>query len=227
MPASYTPRQAALWFARNSHPILPLHSVEDGRCTCRDPACTSAGKHPHAGYAPHGAKDATADADTIKAWFAESYWLNYGVACERLFVVDVDVKHDGLETWRAMHCQPTRALPHTWQVRTGSGGLHVFFTPPAKVRNGDLDKGIQLKAAGGYVVGVGSKHKSGDVYDWLPQCSPKDAPLGTVPPWLLTMMETRCYLGTVTPPEEWRRLAGATLHDGERHTTLCCLAVVT
>jgi Bifunctional DNA primase/polymerase, N-terminal len=164
---------AALWFAQKGHPILALHSATpESGCTCGDVACASPGKHPHAGYAPHGVKDATLDLDVIRGWFAEAYWLNYGVACTKIFVVDVDTKHRGLDTWYSMHAQPTRFLPHTWQVRTGSGGLHVLFEPPSKARNGNLEKGIQLKATGGYIVGCGSKHASGGVYDWEPQCSP-------------------------------------------------------
>jgi Bifunctional DNA primase/polymerase, N-terminal len=225
MPIPYTPRQAAMWFARQGHAVLPLHSLTEGRkCTCGDSECHSPGKHPFAAMVLHGVKDATTDEHRIRSWFDEAYWINYGVATDRLFVVDVDTKHDGIKKWFSLHSQPTHSLPHTWQVRTGSGGLHVFFVPPAKARSGDLDKGIQLKSAGGYVVGTGCRHASGKLYHWQPQCSPTDTPLAEVPSWLLSLIKTRTYLGKVTPPHEWRRIAGAVAQDGERQTILARLA---
>jgi hypothetical protein len=225
MSIPYTARQAALWFARQGHPVLPLHSVTEGhRCTCGDAKCHSPGKHPFAAMVQHGAKDATTDEQRIRSWFDEAYWLNYGVATNKVYVVDVDTKHNGIEKWFSMYSESTRFLPHTWQVRTGSGGLHVFFVPPAKARNGDLDKGIQLKAAGGYVVGAGCRHVSGKLYHWSPQCSPGDAPLAEAPAWLLSVIEARTYLGKTIPPQEWRRIAKDMVQDGERHTVLCRLA---
>ena len=90
----------------------------------------------------------------MRQWFDEAYWLNYGISTDKLLVIDVDTKNDGLKTWRDMSTQPTRAVPHTWQVKTGSGGLHVIFdNPEAKVRNGELDKGVDLRGIGGYIVG--------------------------------------------------------------------------
>ena len=55
MTENTTPRQAALWFASQGHQVFPLHSVtDDGSCTCGDPACENAGKHPYAPFAPNG-----------------------------------------------------------------------------------------------------------------------------------------------------------------------------
>src|SRR5262245_25890007 len=128
MPQDITPRQAALWFASKGYPVLPLHSVtENGACTCGAPDCHSPGKHPYATLAPNGLKTATAELKAVRQWFAEAYWLNYGVTTDKLLVIDVDTKNDGRGTWRSMWMVPTRALPNTWTVRTGSGGLHVIF----------------------------------------------------------------------------------------------------
>src|SRR5262245_29672738 len=139
------PRKAALWFASNGYPVFPVHSIVDGgRCTCGSSACENAGKHPYSPLAPHGFKDATCDAAVVTAWFDQCYWLSYGVVTDQLLIVDVDLKHDGMKTWTDMSRQPARALPHTWQVRTGSGGLHLMFKNTPKVRCGGLDRGIQI-----------------------------------------------------------------------------------
>ena len=66
-----------------------------------------------------------------------------------------------IKTWAAISGQPTRALPHTWRVRTGGGGEHIIFQNTLGIKGGDLDRGIEIKAKGGYIVGVGCKHVSG------------------------------------------------------------------
>ena len=199
MTENVTPRQAARWFASRGFAVLPLHGVTDaGACTCGSAECHSPGKHPFAEYVPHGLKNATTDLDEVRRWFAGSYWLNYGIITDQLLTVDVDVKRDGLATWAAMCSRPTRGLVHTWQVRTGSGGLHVIFSNETGVRCGELDKGIDLRGAGGYIVGAACRHASGGIYQWLPQCSPKDAELAAPPDWLLTIISTRSHLGKPT-----------------------------
>ena len=103
MAGSATPCQGALWFASKGYPVLPLHSVtEAGGCTCGNSDCESVGKHPFAPLAPHGLKDATVDLDVIRDWFAEHYWLGYGIVTDELLVIDVDARHGGLETWQEL-----------------------------------------------------------------------------------------------------------------------------
>src|SRR5262245_20144627 len=144
MTQNVTPRQAALWFASKGFPVLPLHSVtETGTCTCGRIDCPSVGKHPVSDLAVHGVKSATLSSDNIRAW---PYWANYGIDTTKVIVIDVDVKHGGIERWREMCHQPTRALPHTWETRTGSNGRHVWFKNLANVRCGSLDKGIDVRA---------------------------------------------------------------------------------
>ena len=224
MPATITPKQAALWFASQGHPILPLHAPTDTGCTCGRSDCPSIGKHPFAGLVPHGAKDATTDIGKIRSWFDERYWLNFGVCTDALLTIDVDVKHSGLATWADMCGEPTRALIHTWQVRTGGGGLHVMFKNSANIRCGSLDKGIDVRGIGGYVVGPTCRHARGDTYQWLPQCSPLDVALAEPPAWLLTTIRSRSHCGRPASLQDWRALAGTRLADGERHKQFLRLA---
>src|SRR5262245_81430 len=161
----------------------------------------------------------------MRQCFDEAYWLNYGVATDKLLVIDVDKKNDGLGTWRSMWMAPTRALPHTWTVRTGSGGLHVIFdNTEAKVRNGELDKGVDIRGIGGYIVGARSKHVSGGIYKWLPQASPGEAPLAAPPDWLLTLIKNHSHCGRARSVQEWRSIARTPVPDGERHKVFLQLA---
>ena len=221
MAGNATPRQAALWFASKGYPILPLHSLtETGACTCGDAACSSPGKHPFAALAPHGLKNATVDLDVIRGWFDEHYWLSYGIVTENMLVIDIDPRNGGDKTWAAISGQPTRALPHTWRVRTGGGGEHICFQNTLGIKGGDLDRGIEIKAKGGYVVGVGCKHVSGRLYAWQPQCSPKDAPLAEPPAWLAKLIGNRTYLGATMPPQAWVNFLRERFAEGARRKAL-------
>ena len=225
MPGRATPRQAALWFAARGYPILPLHSVtEAGGCTCGNSDCESVGKHPFAPLAPHGLKDAMVDTGIIRSWFEKHYWLGYGIVTDELLVVDVDARHGGLETWHELTSQPTRALLHTWQVRTGGGGLHVMFENTPEIRSGKLDAGVDIRGIGGYIVGPACLHKSGKRYEWLQQCLPRDTELVEPPEWLLCVIRARSHLGRPASLQEWRKIAATRVLDGERNTTLLRLA---
>jgi len=107
-----------------------------------------------------------------------------------------------------MSTQPTRAVPHTWQVKTGSGGLHfIFDNTEAKVRNGELDRGVDLRGVGGYIVGPYSKHASGRTYKCLPQNAPGEAPLASPPDWLLTIINAAAAQLKHTTHSEYVRQA--------------------
>jgi hypothetical protein len=169
MPTPTSPRQEALAAVARGHKVLPLHSVkENGTCTCGAPRVDAngnkhtAGKHPFSEFVPHGLKDASSDIATVTAWFDQYYWLNFGILTDPFLVVDIDPRHRGDESWSAMALQPARAVPHTWSGRTGSGGRHIFFNNVENLRcKGGLERGVDIKAVGGYVVGAGCKHESG------------------------------------------------------------------
>lgn len=125
-------------------------------CTCGDAMCSSPGKHPHARMARHGLKDATTDVGVIKTWFAEHYWLNYGIVTDTLPTIDIDPRNGGDKAWREL-LGTTRPDIHTWRVVTGGGGQHIICSTTATpVVSGKLARGVDVKGVGGYIVGVGS-----------------------------------------------------------------------
>jgi hypothetical protein len=148
--------------------VLPCHSVRGRSCTCGAADCTSPGKHPRT---PNGHKDATADAGVVESWLnrygADS--INWAVAtgaASGVYVVDVDLHHDGV--W---HEELWGPVPETRTVATGNGGRHYYFTypydgEPLKSRN-PFVPGVDLKSDGGYVVAPGSRHVSGATYRLL------------------------------------------------------------
>ena len=86
------------------------------------------------------------------------------------------------------------ALPETVVALTGGGGRHVFFQHPGTpVPNsvGMLGPGLDVRGDGGFVVGVGSRHRSGRPYAWDVTADPDMVVLAAVPPSLLERMRTR------------------------------------
>jgi hypothetical protein len=72
-------------------------------------------------------------------------------------------------------------------VRTGSGGFHFYFLHPGfyvRCSKGServsLAPGVDIRGDGGWVVGPGSPHKSGNAYYVV-----RDRPIIHAPAWLL------------------------------------------
>ena len=60
------------WFARQDIPVLPIHGIVDGCCTCGNVECGSRAKHPISSLVHNGVKGATTDIKTIKCGIAST-----------------------------------------------------------------------------------------------------------------------------------------------------------
>jgi hypothetical protein len=145
--------QRACWYAvERKIPVFP---------------CQPGGKKP---LTEHGFKEATTNVEQIIAWWRRWPNANIGIptgAASGLLVLDVDAQHGGLETLARLEDENGR-LPNAPTVRTGNGGLHIYFRDPGGVRNstGLVGPGIDVRGDGGYVVAAGSIHENGNVYRW-------------------------------------------------------------
>ncbi|MFG2138854.1 bifunctional DNA primase/polymerase [Streptomyces sp. NPDC048650] len=143
---------------RTKHPaVRSPHRGHPGTPPCRG-ACGRLG---------HGVHDATTDPLGIRRMFAAAPWATgYGIACglppHHLIGIDLDTKHgaDALTALRLLAEQHRFPLPPTVTVRTPSGGRHLWLTgppaPPVPNSVGRLAPGIDIRGAGGYLVGPGS-----------------------------------------------------------------------
>lgn len=137
------------------------------------------------------------------------YWPsprhNIGVACgpSGLVVVDLDTAAHGGElpdAWRMPGVNEGADVlvvlaerhgqvgwPSTYTVRTPSGGTHLYFlaTKGRQIRNsaGKVGPMVDVRAAGGYVVGAGSVTSAG-VYELLDDCDP-----AALPGWLADLAD--------------------------------------
>jgi hypothetical protein len=162
---------AALLTAARGLPVIPLSRTKlpAVRSPHRDehPATACRGE---CGQPGHGVHDATTDPARIRALFGLAPWATgYGIACGlapyHLIGLDLDVKHgfDGVTALYALAETHGFAVPQTVTVLTPSGGRHLWFTAPGPVPNsvGRLAPGIDVRGAGGYVVGPGSRTVAG------------------------------------------------------------------
>jgi hypothetical protein len=165
---------------------------------------------------------ACADPDRVaRYWPSDRH--NVGVACgpSRLVVVDLDTHGELPGEWRQMPgiidgrdvfaelCKwAGEPWPVTHWVTTPSGGWHLYFTAPegSVIRNsaGLLGPQVDVRAAGGYVVGAGS------VVDGKPYQVLDDMPAAPLPAWITrALSSTRAAkAGNRTPGAISSRVAG-------------------
>ncbi|WP_460067547.1 bifunctional DNA primase/polymerase [Streptomyces sp. YKOK-I1] len=138
-----------------------------------DPPC-----HGSCGRFGHGVYDASTDPARIRALFAAAPWATgYGIACglppHHLIGVDLDTKSgtDAPGALRELGLRHLFVIPPTVVVVTPSGGRHLWLTGPPDVvipnSAGRLAPGIDIRGAGGYLVGPGSRTAHG-VYGTAP-----------------------------------------------------------
>ncbi len=181
----------ALTCADRRWPVLPLHGIKDGRCTCGNPECNNQGKHPRT---KHGVKDATTDKNVIRQWGEKWPDANFGIATGKatgLVVLDVDPRHGGDESLQNVR-EKYGEIPDTAETITGGGGKHLLFRHPGNgtvIRNAANFKGFEgldLKSDGGYIAAPSSSHISGGTYRWELSSHPDEVSLAPTPAWILS-----------------------------------------
>ncbi|WP_137994483.1 bifunctional DNA primase/polymerase [Streptomyces vilmorinianum] len=197
----------------------------------------------------HGVYDATTDPAAVRALFAAAPWATgYGIACGRpphhLIGVDLDVKPspghaaaaaaadtdtdtDATVGLRHLALQHLFTVPPTVTVLTPSGGRHLWLTGPPDVvvpnSASRLAPGIDIRGAGGYLVGPGSVTARG-AYRLAPGSAELDP--APCPRALLTLIAPPAPPSRPhTPsagPHHGRGLVHfvLTAHEGQRNTRL-------
>ncbi|MCB1033277.1 MAG: bifunctional DNA primase/polymerase [Acidobacteria bacterium] len=165
----------------------------------------------------HGLKDATTDLDQIRQWWARWPGANIGLAVpDGLLVVDVD-SDEALHRLKAEEL----VLPATVQARTARGSHFWYRCPNGQGNRVGLFAGVDVRAAGGYVVVPPSVHPSGAVYEWI---VPLDmAAIADAPAWLLERFEA-----STSPASQgnagWARTISEPVPQGRRNQTLAQVA---
>ena len=170
-------------------------------------------KRPVSELVPHGLRDATDDASTLRRWFDGE--RPYGVAVvvpEGHLVVDVDPRHGGSQTLAELP-----ELPPTLTAVTGGGGTHAWFTipPGSDLAQRSIGDGVDTRIGGrGYVVAPPTVHASGRAYAWVDSTTP----IAPAPAWLLALLEKSPRSETPQAPPPAERLSGYGKRSLERAT---------
>jgi putative DNA primase/helicase len=170
-------------------PVFALHPICEGRCTCGNPACDNAGKHP----ITTGWERSIASVGAVRAtWAPRLGTRGIGLPCGRIdvFALDIDPRHRAhVELRDLLHGE---RLPATVVAATGGGGWHYIFRQPEfRVRNWSLgpDSALHTRGDGGFIVLPPSPHRSGVAYRWLR--SPFDHEIAPAPAWLIARLRDR------------------------------------
>jgi P4 family phage/plasmid primase-like protien len=134
----------------------------------------------------HGFKDASRDADTIRAWWQRTPNANIGLCTGDVFVLDFDAHkpdYAGAELLdMLLEDYPTATAD------TARGGVHLFFAqrPGLQLTNasGSLPKGVDVRGHGGYVAlapSVFAWDGQTGVYRWRADLEPWNVQLAPLP----------------------------------------------
>ena len=165
-----------------------------------------------------GYMDASTDLDQVKQWWSRWPTALIGAPTGINFdVLDVDPRYRGDRHLEEL-VERLGPLPAGWRARTPGGGHHHFFAPNPAAPNGSNRfrhlfegsmevTGLDVKAAGGYVVVAPSSTPAG-AYVW--ERGPGGIELPAWPDWALTRPEP------AREPEDWtggEKIAHGTQHD--------------
>jgi len=189
--------------------------------------------HGECGRLGHGVYDASTDPARIRELFAAAPWATgYGIACglppHHLIGVDLDTKSgtDSSSALRELALRHLFTIPETVVVLTPSGGRHLWLSGPPDVvvpnSAGRLAPGIDIRGAGGYLVGPGSRTDHG-----LYGAAPATAHLAPAPcpPSLLRLLLPPPRTNHPTPTSTGQHGQGLVqfvlaAHEGQRNTRL-------
>ena len=200
--------------------ILPCHGIDDtGRCTCNQPhgEPKDVGKHPAIG---EWNARATTDQATIGGWWGKNPNYNIGVFCQPsgFFVIDVDPRSGGVESFDKFEDLLEHCLPKTVMAYTGTymhkgkpvRGRHYYFkADSSEILKGNLKAdgfdGIDIKH-NGYVIAAPSRHFSGVNYEWVEGHAPWEVEMAQAPIALLEVVRKSRQKPTAKSGEYWKDL---------------------
>lgn len=143
-----------------------------------------------------GCLDATDDEEQLAAWTKAYPRANIGLACgdvSGVIVIDFDPRN-GSENTVAMFASRKQFFPATVEVRTWSGGSHLYYRWEPEIKNSKskLGPGIDIKTTGGYVVAPPSRVRQDNAegtYRWVR--SPLGPDLPRLPRWAVEALKPK------------------------------------
>jgi hypothetical protein len=185
--------------------VFGLHPLKNGKCTCGNDECGSAGKHPISSNWQHTPDWSDDQFETMHEM--GQFDTGYGVLVDGLLVVDVDARNGGVESFaklcKALDIDLLGGCGLAVSTGSGNGSMHLYFKMIDKIPLSmqlDQYRGIDFKSSG-FVVGPGSLHKSGIEYEVIHGDIDK---ICAAPPTLL---------GLLKKPDRYRATASTGIVD--------------
>lgn len=152
-------------YAEAGFRIFPLFTFNADGCECGDPSCENPGKHPRAKAWQHSPHWSSEQMENMLSYTLKT---GFGVCLDDHLVIDVDPRNGGNEGYAKL-CERLGYDPKKrsgFVVRTGGAGWHIYFKRPSGsyVQHLPDFPGIDFKTSG-FVVGCGSLHASGAMYE--------------------------------------------------------------
>jgi hypothetical protein len=169
--------QAAQVYAALGYAVVPMHTAQPGGgCSCPDPGCPDAGKHPRLrGWQ----RLASTDPAVAGEWWQRWPDTNLGLATGRRFdVLDLDGDQGVEALCAALSITPAEHPGPA--ARTGGGGWHLLYAPTGLGNRVGLLPGMDWRGHGGLIVAPPSHHTSGHRYTWARPltATPPEVPAG-------------------------------------------------
>jgi len=197
-------QKAVHWYSSQGWQILPCNGIVEGRCTCgqKHEESKDIGKHPAINA---WNRESTSDLAKLNSWWEINPEYNIGVNCKTsgFFVIDIDPRSGGEESFEKFEAFVEGALPPTVEATTGKYeingktiyGRHLYYKCDI---NEDLIgnltklgfKGIDIKH-NGYVLISPSRHISGVTYEWVEGKEPWNLSIAEAPEELLQALRKR------------------------------------
>lgn len=179
------PVAAARYFVGLGCTAFPVWGSKGGRCNCGDPHDGS-GKHGPDNVGKHpatinGFKDGTQDPSAIARFLGNPGTPNYGLTVP-VGVLAVDVDGEGIAQWDALQHR-YGPLPVTLTTLTANGRHYFYRWPEAMgpMPTGKLFGFVTRRHDDGYIIGPGSVHPKGVVYDTLRRENGHPYPIAELP----------------------------------------------
>ncbi len=181
----------------------------------------------------NGCHDATDNEEVIAKWGRRYPNANIGIATGEpsgFLVIDLDPRNGSEETIAKL-AQKKQTFPPTVEVRTWSGGTHLYYRWQPGIINSKskLGRGIDVKTTGGYVVAPPSRVRCKEtgktgVYSWVR--SPLGDQLPRLPQWAVEALKQKpapiLSRSSIQATQDVARLVNFVAHapEGQRNNSL-------
>jgi ParB-like chromosome segregation protein Spo0J len=140
----------ALQYAQEGVPVVPLHGINDGHCTCGDDYCDRSGKHPRT---KRGIKDATTDPAEIERLWAKRPKAKIGIVMGGPGKV-VALRTEGQTGRQSLRAITVRngKLPETVTIRDHDRRLYLFRVHENQSSSRKIADGVRVLGDGKFIV---------------------------------------------------------------------------